>query len=400
MELISNTFLQGRKYKIYRMLGQGGFGITYAGLHVALNRKVAIKEFFMKDFCTRAIDSSTVVTSTPSAESIIEEQKSKFLKEARTIAAFSNPHIIKIFDVFEENNTAYYVMEYITGDSIYDDIKKNGIYPEEQAIGIIRQVGEALGYVHQQKILHLDVKPANIMLRASNEAVLIDFGISKHYNERGKQTSITPPGISRGYAPMEQYNEGGVAVFSPATDIYSLGATLFYMLIGQRAPEALQVFEDGLPPFPEHISLATSNAISAAMRPTKRERPQSIEEFLSMLRAYNTSHDEKTIKEPPTDEEDTVPVAAIYHDKKISKDRAFIEQLISERHYKEAYNICIEHSENGIDVEYTQAKCNELIPLIKEASNKNELRQTVFAFIIATVAAIAFVIINILYFFT
>ena len=109
--------LQGSKYQIFRVLGKGGFGITYEGLQTGLSRKVAIKEFFMEDFCVRASDESTVIVTVPKAESVVAKYREKFFKEAKTIAQFSHEHIIKVIDVFYENNTAYYVMEHIAGGS-------------------------------------------------------------------------------------------------------------------------------------------------------------------------------------------------------------------------------------------------------------------------------------------
>ena len=150
------------------------------------------------------------------------------------IAGFDNPHIIKIYDIFEENGTAYYVMPYLDGGSLAEKVKKEGPLNEEQAIKYIKQVSNALDYIHKQNILHLDVKPSNVLLITADEAVLIDFGISKHYDEEGSQTSTTPVGISKGFAPIEQYQQGNVSLFSPATDIYSLGATLFFLLTGNH----------------------------------------------------------------------------------------------------------------------------------------------------------------------
>ena len=215
IELPANTLLSGNKYRIERMLGKGGFGITYLGTQTVLNRKVAIKEFFMSDFCSRDNSSSLVTMSSDVNTEKVNTYRKKFLKEARTIAALNHPHIVKVIDVFEENGTAYYAMEYISDTSVQDYMKEHGPLSEAQALSIIRQVGEALSFIHSQKFLHLDVKPSNIMLRSMDDAVLIDFGISKHYTDTGSQTSTSTSGISRGYAPMEQYKEGGVAPQPP-----------------------------------------------------------------------------------------------------------------------------------------------------------------------------------------
>ena len=289
MNLNPGTLLANGRYTVKAVLGQGGFGITYLGEQTGLGRKVAIKEFFMDDFCDRDAVSSAVSSATKSGTSVIERFKEKFIKEARLIATFSNNHIIKIHDVFEENGTAYYVMEFLEGKSLKDIVEEFGPLCEDEALYYIRQVADALFEVHNAKMLHLDVKPANIMLNKKSEAVLIDFGISKRYDEGGGQTSATPVGVSAGYTPVEQYVQGGIDNFSPSTDIYSLAATLYFLLAGKVPPEASVVQEDGLPPLPSTVSQATVEAITRTMCCRRRERPQSIPEFLALLDNYATA---------------------------------------------------------------------------------------------------------------
>ena len=278
------TVLQGSKYKITKQLGQGGFGITYAGVQLNLNRQVAIKEFYMKGYCNRD-NSKTVTYTRPDEMGKVESFRQKFLKEARIIADMAHPNIVKIIDVFEENNTAYYVMEHIDGISLQDVVKENGPLSESKAIEIIEQVANALNHVHKHRILHLDVKPANIMLRKDGTAVLIDFGISKHYSESGTQTTISLGGISRGYAPLEQYKEGGVAKFSPSIDIYSLGATLYYLLTGKTPPEATQLAIGEKLQSINNCSNNVNNAIRSSMQANQENRPQSVNDFLAILKA-------------------------------------------------------------------------------------------------------------------
>lgn len=289
MNLNPGTLLANGRYTVKAVLGQGGFGITYLGEQTGLGRKVAIKEFFMDDFCDRDAVSSAVSSATKSGTSVIERFKEKFIKEARLIATFSNNHIIKIHDVFEENGTAYYVMEFLEGKSLKDIVEEFGPLCEDEALYYIRQVADALFEVHNAKMLHLDVKPANIMLNKKSEAVLIDFGISKRYDEGGGQTSATPVGVSAGYTPVEQYVQGGIDNFSPSTDIYSLAATLYFLLAGKVPPEASVVQEDGLPPLPSTVSQATVETITRTMCCRRRERPQSIPEFLALLDNYATA---------------------------------------------------------------------------------------------------------------
>ena len=283
LELTPGTMLHNSSYRILRVLGQGGFGITYLALDVNLDKQVAIKEFFPKMLCGRSLDDSHVTVLTQINEELVEKLKSKFLKEARNIARLNHPNIIKIYAAFEQNDTAYYVMELIEGQSLMEYVRANGKLSTEVALDYIRKVGSALEYIHEKRINHLDVKPANILLRASDsQPVLIDFGLSKQYDDDGKQTSTTPTGVSHGYAPIEQYKPGGVSEFSPETDIYSLGATLYYMLTGTTPPDAYEVMSNGLE-FPESFPERLKPAVRKAMSVAKPDRFRSIADFLADL---------------------------------------------------------------------------------------------------------------------
>jgi len=196
----------------------------------------------------------------------------------------SHANIIPIHDVFEENGTAYYVMDYIEGESLSERVKRGGAMSERDAVAYIRQVASALGYIHARQIMHLDVKPGNIMVREEDRrAILIDFGLSKHYDATsGEATSTTPVGVSHGYAPMEQYQDGGVSTFSPETDIYSLGATLYFLVTGNVPPQTTVVAEQGLPNI-EGLSSNIRKAIEISMSYWRKDRPHTIKEFLAML---------------------------------------------------------------------------------------------------------------------
>ena len=298
---VGSTLMQG-KYRIVAVLGQGGFGITYKGEHTMLGTTVAIKEFFMKGACERD-ENSTHVTTSQSNSELASRFRTKFLKEAKTLAALKHPNIIRVFDVFEDNGTAYYVMDYIEGNNLSDIVEGKGRLSEPLALKYIRQVANALNYLHQKKLLHLDVKPANILLdKNTGNAILIDFGVSKQYDQDGQQTSTTPPAISKGYSPVEQYAQGSnVKTFSPATDIYSLAATLYKLVTGNTPPESnLLLNEDEqLPPYPSNVSEATRNAIAECLQ-TRKKRPQSISEFLQLLDSEPISN----IDTP--EEEDTI----------------------------------------------------------------------------------------------
>lgn len=283
MQLQSGTLLQGGKYKIERVLGQGGFGITYLAKQELFDRHVCIKEFFFNDYCERG-SQGEVTSCTTSSKELVDRFLNKFIKEARTISRLDHPNIVRILDIFQENGTAYYAMEYIEGCSLADKVNEQGALSEAVAVDYIKQVASALDYIHQRSINHLDVKPANIMVRQSdNKAILIDFGLSKQYDEQGGQTSTTPVGISHGYAPMEQYNQGGVSTFSPQTDIYALGATLYKLVTGSTPPQAIEVFNEGLTGLPQSLSPNLAAAIKKTMQPRRTDRPQSISEFRALL---------------------------------------------------------------------------------------------------------------------
>ena len=283
MHLQAGAFLGGGKYKIEKVLGQGGFGITYLAEQTSLGRRVALKEFFMEGLCNR--DAATSYVTVPSAGSreLVERFRGKFIKEARQIATFENSHIVRVIDVFEDNGTAYYVMDYLDGKSLEAIVREQGSLAEADAVKYIRNIADALSEVHARNFLHLDVKPANVMLNKNGEAVLIDFGISKHYDDSGNQTSSGLMAFSDGYAPLEQYNRGGLSDFTPAIDIYALGATMFKLLTGMTPPHASVINNDGLPVLPQEISPAVRNAVETAMQPRRKDRPQSIADFLALL---------------------------------------------------------------------------------------------------------------------
>lgn len=276
------TLLQKGKYRVISVLGQGGFGLTYLGEHVMLGRKVAIKEYFPKQYCDRDSDTSHVTANSTASAEVMERYRSKFIKEAVMLSRFVHPNIVSIQDVFEENNTAYYVMEYVDGPSLSDMLVERKL-PTSEALVYINKVGQALMYIHERKINHLDVKPANIMIRKKdNEPILIDFGLSKHYDRSGNETSTTPLGISKGYAPVEQY-AGSITSFSPESDVYSLGATLYKTITGTTPPEPSVLLNGGELEFPSFVPDHIATVVRKAMSLAKAQRYKSIAEFLEAL---------------------------------------------------------------------------------------------------------------------
>ena len=291
MILPINTFLQGGKYKIIRLIASGGFGITYEAEHVMLHKRIAIKEFFVRDFCNRDDNTQHVTVGTTSKVKLVERLKKKFIDEAVAICQLSHPNIVHVFDVFEENNTAYYVMDYIDGESLQQIVKERGALPEDVAVNYIRQIADALSYVHSKNRLHLDIKPGNIMVDKNGHAILIDFGASKQYDEVDGENTSTLAGKTPGYAPIEQMGNR-VQTFNPATDIYSLGATLYKLLTGITPPDSTDIADDPsvLKPLPDSISKNIREALSKAMKIRRKERPQHISSFFELLDNQNVDN--------------------------------------------------------------------------------------------------------------
>ena len=321
-----NSTLQGGKYRIIEKLGQGGFGITYLAENTLLLGKVAIKEFFFKEYCNRDDSTSRVTIPTSGNREIVERFKQKFIKEARTIFSLNHPNIVRILDVFEENGTAYYVMDYIEGESLGDMVKRRGAIPEAEALGYVKDAASALEYIHSKNINHLDIKPSNLVLRHDDGKVLvIDFGVAKQYDAvTSEGTTNTPVGISLGYSPMEQYSKNGVQTFSPQSDVYALAATLFKLLTGNTPPESIKIPEYGLPVAElqeKQISRPVISAIAMAMK-GRHERTQSVAEFISDL----CSDDTVVIPDP----------AEAERKRKEAEEKAAKEKAEAERKQREA----------------------------------------------------------------
>jgi serine/threonine-protein kinase len=198
-----NTTLQGGKYRIERVLGQGGFGNTYSGYNTVFDERVAIKEFFMQGINDRDGNTGSISVSLERNLQQFEEQREKFKKEALRIRKLSNPHIIKVHDLFEENGTVYYVMDFVDGENLAERLKRTGAPLNETEVqNILPQLLDALKTVHDAGIWHLDLKPANILIDKTGNVKLIDFGASKQFNaQKGGATTSTAISYTNGYAP-------------------------------------------------------------------------------------------------------------------------------------------------------------------------------------------------------
>ncbi|WP_278910023.1 serine/threonine protein kinase [Leyella stercorea] len=280
--MIIGTLLHGGTYKIEKILGQGSFGITYLAEHTNLGKKVAIKEFFMKELNSRGEDGSITGMSD---SSLSQNYCQKFKKEAINLSRLDHPNIVRVTDSFSENGTFYYVMDFIEGQNLNDYIKSHYI-DEAEAVSIIKSVADALIYMHEEKhMLHLDLKPGNVMRRNSDGHVfLIDFGLSKHYSTDGQPETSTTIGLgTAGYAPIEQGNQAKNGEFRPTIDVYALGATFYKLLTRETPPPASDlVSDDELLENKLREKRVSDNLIeivTEAMCPNVRKRTQTIREF-------------------------------------------------------------------------------------------------------------------------
>ena len=325
--LLPGTVLRGKRYgyRIDRVLGQGTFGITYlASVQIAgelgsvqTEALVAVKEFFMGDINGR--EGSTVTTG--GSRELFDQYRHKFVREARSLSKLKHPGIVKVVETFDANETSYYVMEYCSGGSLDALIVRQGGIPQGEALQLFGQMASALAYMHSRRMLHLDLKPGNVMLHGDGRAVLIDFGLAKQFNEKGDpESSTTIGGGTPGYAPIEQadYNEEKRGKRNPMTmDIYALGATLYKMLTGERPPKASDVNIDGLPeqPLREHgVSSNVEAAIRRAMSPKPGDRYQTVADFAAAIEVAPHDEDGGTHKTNETQQDDEVEEVILVDD--------------------------------------------------------------------------------------
>jgi serine/threonine protein kinase len=292
--LPKGTILKSDKhaYKVEKVLGSGGFGITYLASanitvgNVPLKVNFAIKEHFINSDCERDSTSKQVLYSNPAKERI-ENSRKDFIAEAKRLQKVGTSHrnIVRVNEVFEANNTAYYVMEYLDGKSLRSYVKGKGNLTENEMLSAILPITDAVGYLHSNKITHLDIKPDNIMLTNDEDGslrpVLIDFGLSKHYDKSGRPTSsIKTLGCSDGYSPIEQY--AGITTFSPTADIYSLGATMVFCLLGKDPIKSTDIrIKNVCETLKGRASDTILEALAHAMATSYSERTTSVHSLLN-----------------------------------------------------------------------------------------------------------------------
>lgn len=359
-QLQPNTLLQGGKYKIERVLGQGSFGVTYLAEHTSLGKKVCIKEFFMKELNTRKENGSITAMS---QGTLSYNYAQKFRKEAMNMARMEHPNIVRVTDSFEENGTYYYVMDYIDGQNLNDYIKLCPMSVDE-ATSTIKKVAEALIYMHDtMHMLHLDLKPGNVMRRKDGHIFLIDFGLSKHYDANGAPETSTTIGLgTAGYAPIEQANLAKSGEFRPTIDVYALGATYYKLLTGKTPPVASElvsdpdIIEDNLRE--ANIPQGIASIVINAMMPSVKKRTQDINAFLSSFYNKQGGHS----KMPPN--------AADYREEIHDNPKEHDDE---ETQY-------IEFSNNNSSAEFVSAlsyynngQYNKAFPLLLQLANKGNV---------------------------
>jgi|GEM_PF-5196749 serine/threonine protein kinase len=274
------TSLHGGDFVVERVLGQGGFGITYRGTYVPQQAPVAIKELFPEGATRQGL---TIVPGPKMSPAEFQQACTRFLDEAQALARFAQPNIVRVYTAFQEHNTVYMAMELVDGQSLYDLVQRRGALPELDAVRYIVDVAKALHEVHAKGILHRDLKPDNIMLTTGGRIVLLDFGSAREFAMG--HTRLMTQIVSPGYAPLEQYAKQGR--YGPGTDIYALGATMYHLLCGVipvGSPDrATGVLLSAPHAINGNVSVPTSDAVMQAMAIRAVDRPQSALAFASLL---------------------------------------------------------------------------------------------------------------------
>ncbi|MGH8830658.1 MAG: protein kinase domain-containing protein [Polaromonas sp.] len=278
------------EYRIEKMLGGGGFGITYLAHDINLELPVAVKEYFPGDLAVRLADRSVHVRSAENAARF-QWGLERFLDEARALASFRHPNIVRVLRYFKENGTAYIVMEYESGDPLKHWLARQPSLGRNGLLQIVYPLMDGLEAVHKLNFLHRDIKPDNIYIRADGTPVLLDFGAARRVTGNHDMTNIVSPG----FAPFEQYHSKGNQ--GPWTDLYSLGAVMYWITTGNKPMEsASRVREDAMPKAADTASILVFGepllrAIDWALSPDEARRPQTV---AALRRALSNSEHIKT----------------------------------------------------------------------------------------------------------
>ena len=295
-QLTPGTVLRG-KYTVGKVLGNGGFGITYLGWDNVLQHKIAIKEYFPGEFSTRVSGQTKVSVYSGEREEQFNSGKEKFIEEAQRIAKFNKTKgIVHVYDYFEENGTAYIIMEYLEGETYKEKLKKRGVIPPEEARDVIIAVLEALEQVHAEGLVHRDIAPDNIMMTKKGEITILDFGASRFATTKhSKSLSII---LKPGYAPEEQYQSRGNQ--GPWTDVYAVAATFYKLVTGITPQASIERSAKDLVKKPSKLGVSIpknlENAVMNAMNIRIEDRTKSASEFLVALHAEKVKRKRDKIK--------------------------------------------------------------------------------------------------------
>ncbi|MCD8021076.1 MAG: protein kinase [Clostridiales bacterium] len=281
VHVLKSGIILANRYQLLQVIGEGGFGITYKGFDQLLAIRVAIKEYYPQGFVTRdnRYNEFLTVTQHKYADEF-QRGKAKFLEEARTLARFTNEEgIVRIMDFFEANNTAYIVMEYLSGINLKDYLNQAGTFSVDEILSLLKPVMESLYVVHQTGLIHRDISPDNIMLLDDGKVKLMDFGAARDYTEFGQKSQSVV--LKHGYAPAEQYQTHGVQ--GPWTDIYALSATIYKCITGKRPEESIQRLMGDTLVAPSQIGVAihpqTEYALMKGLAVKQSDRYANIKDF-------------------------------------------------------------------------------------------------------------------------
>ena len=311
------TMLYHGRYRVERFLAAGGFGNTYLARDVQFDELVAIKEFFLASMCGRGDGSNDVVISLVTKQKEFEAHREKMRKEAKRLRALQHPNIVKVRDLFDENGTTYYVMDFIAGQSLRSKLKQQQRpFAEAEVMQkFLPQLLDALETVHAEGIWHLDLNPANMMVDDQGKVVLIDFGASKQFHSVEGQSLSTSSVVAytQGYAPAEQLN-GKLEKFGPWTDLYALGGTLYNLLTNQNPPDYSEIidnanlFEENMP----SVSAPTIQLIKWLMSQGINHRPKSVAEVRGFLKSSGSEG--SATKKSATQSASSVHAASLLQD--------------------------------------------------------------------------------------
>lgn len=326
------TSLCNGKYTIKEHLASGGFGNTYIAVDTAFDETVAIKELYIKGICGRDTITNDVAITLAENKQTFESQQDKFRKEARRLRKLHNPHIVKVRDLFDENGTSYYVMDLIKGESLSQRVKRTGQpIGESDIMNILPQILDALDVVHRERIWHLDLKPANIMIDTNGCVTLIDFGASKQFRtfDGGTLSTSSTMAYTPGFASSEQM-EQNIEKFGPWTDLYSLGATIYHLLTLNQPPSPSDINENPTEALklPSNISKGIAELVLWLMKPNRTLRPQKasdVSKYLDGMALQRNSTDEKENIE----EDDTILINAQDKENSLSQDNQSLGILSS-----------------------------------------------------------------------